>query len=100
MTLLQQLIPMPIPVPVDSHSSGPWTHEDTKVAITIWIVIFLWWLVSILVERIFAKTSFKDILLMDYETEFIMTTLSTMVFYVVSGLCLFVFVGSIIYKLL
>ena len=101
MTLLQQLIPIPIPVNDSSGSSASWTHEDTKIAITIWLVTFIWWVVSVIIEMLVNKTKFKDILLVDdYLLAFINTYCSIYVFYCVNLICVFGLLSYGIYNLL
>jgi hypothetical protein len=94
MNLLQTIIPVPIPI---DGSSGPWTETDTKVALSILIVTFILFLISIVIEKI-RGTSWKDIFQAD--TSILFSAIMIFWSYLVFCIAIFGFLGYFIYTLL
>jgi hypothetical protein len=96
MNLLQTIIPVPIPI---DGSSGPWTETDTKVALSILIVTFILFLISIVIEKI-RGTSWKDIFQVDVSELTLFSVIMIFCSYIIFGLEILVFLGHFIYTLL
>jgi len=62
--LLQQMMPIIMPIPYNSGPSAPLTEQDVKIFLGIWIFLNLLWLISwclSILKVVVQKKEWKDI---------------------------------------
>jgi small-conductance mechanosensitive channel len=90
---------MPIIMPVSSGSSGPWTDNDTKVWISIYLALAVLWILQVLYSVIFNKLTLKEALTTE-NNDYFLVEVSNVLFYCITVLALIAVIGVAIYNLL
>ena len=79
--------------------SGPWTETDTKVVISILVVLLILFVLAVIIELI-RGTKLKNILLLDDWDMTMFSEMSIICFYGIWGFSLLCYLGYLIFGLL
>lgn len=83
MSILGAIIPIPIPMPIYNNGNcSEWSQNDTKIIISIYIVLFLVFIFAVMYEKLINKTSINDILVIDFNCKSAFVEIYVLLFYV------------------